>query len=147
MFVLFVRNVVNTNIKSLSHILHTFLLRESGVGFRWNMIILKIERRCSFTDEIKNWVKKLLMFFISSVKLHHLSIFNIIMFHLKPTPLSLSKIVNVHEKSSFLLLFFEISKWAETTIFWLKKIGQNHDNSVYKKALKSEHQKKLYFSR
>ena len=32
------------------------------------------------------------MFFISSVKLHLLSIFNIIMFHLKPTPLSLSKI-------------------------------------------------------
>ena len=85
------------------------------------------------------------MFFISSVKLHLLSIFNIIMFHLKPTPLSLGKIVNVHEKSSFLLLFFEISKWAETTIFWLKKIGQNHDNSVYKKALKSEHQKNYIF--
>ena len=32
-----------------------------------------------------------LMFFISSVKLHLLCIFNIIMFHLKPTPLSLSK--------------------------------------------------------
>ena len=39
--------------------------------------LLKIERRCSFTDE-----------------LHLLSIFNIIMFHLKPTPLSLSKIHN-----------------------------------------------------
>ena len=30
------------------------LLRESGVGFRWNMIILKIERRSNFTNEIKN---------------------------------------------------------------------------------------------
>ena len=29
------------------------LLRESGAGFRWNMIISKIERRCSFTNEIK----------------------------------------------------------------------------------------------
>ena len=36
----------------------TFLLRESGVGFRWNMLILKIERRCSFTDEIKKHLKK-----------------------------------------------------------------------------------------
>ena len=65
-------------------------------------IVLKIERRCSFTNEIKNIKEVFLlnifrgisppsMFFISFVKLQLLSIFNIIMFHLKPTPHSLSK--------------------------------------------------------
>ena len=81
-----------------------FLVRESGVGFRLNLIILKIERRCSFTDEIKNIKKRFflltifrvvspssgnlfLMFFISSMKLHLLSIFNNWLYHTNNTPI------------------------------------------------------------
>ena len=49
------RNVIlNLFIKILGvfHLINWILLRESDISFRWNMIILKIERRCSFTDFI-----------------------------------------------------------------------------------------------
>ena len=55
-----------------------------------------------------------------------------------------SSILIVHEKRFFLLLFFQnISKTAATTL--IKKIGQNHGISVYKKVLISEHRKNYIF--
>ena len=50
----------------------------------------------------------------------------------------------VHEKSSFLLRFFEISQ-KRLKLFWSKKIGRNHGISVYKKTLISEHRKNYIF--
>ena len=50
----------------------------------------------------------------------------------------------MHEKSGFFASFFQnISKTAETIL--IKKIGQNHGISVYKKALISEHRKNYIF--
>ena len=53
-------------------------------------------RRYSLNLHLKLVQQRLAQLY-SSVKLHLLSIFNIIMFHLKPTPLSLSKIDNACE--------------------------------------------------
>ena len=66
-------------------------------------LVLKIERRCSFIDEI------------SSVKPLLLSIFNIIMFHLQPTPLSLSKISCISEEKTVIctcITWYRIYIWS-----------------------------------
>ena len=53
-------------------------------------------------------------------------------------------IVIVHEKSGFFASFFRnISKTGGTIL--IKKIGRNYGNSVYKKALISEHIKNYIF--
>ena len=53
-------------------------------------------------------------------------------------------IVIVREKSVFFPYFFRnISKTVETML--IKKIGRNHDISVYKKAPISEHRKNYIF--
>ena len=55
-----------------------------------------------------------------------------------------SSIVIVHEKKVFFASFFRnISKTAQTIL--IKKIGQNHGISLYKKALLSEHRKNYIF--
>ena len=50
----------------------------------------------------------------------------------------------MHEKSGFFTSFFQnISKTAKTIL--IKKIGQNHGISVYKKGQISEHRKNYIF--
>ena len=80
--------------------------------------ILKIERWCSFTDHF------------SSAKLHLLSIFNIIMFHLKPTPLSLSKIKKKLIKISYLFKMFRLVIQKQFSPDWLSSSRLSHNDSL-----------------